>query len=251
MNSKTPFKWRHYQSDIILWCVRWYLSYPLSYRQVVEMVNERGLDIHHTTVFGWVQEYSPEIDKRFRSHLRPTNDSMRVDETYILVKGKQKYLWGHGWRGCLATVSCPYRAVDWQGHTLDFLRTAKRDAAAAKRFWRRTLKAIDTSQPRVITVDKNPADPKAIEELIAAKKLSEIVKLKQIKYLNNIVEQDHRSIKRLVKPGMGFGWFNTARRTISGHEIMNMMRKGQVLGVPKGAVKERVLFLNQIFAVVA
>lgn len=236
MNSKTPFKWRHYQSDIILWCVRWYLSYPLSYRQVVEMVNERGLDIHHTTVFRWVQEYSPEIDKRLRSHLRPTNDSWRVDETYILVKGKQKYL---------------YRAVDSQGHTLDFLLTAKRDALAAKRFFRRTLKAIHTSTPRVITVDKNPAYPKAIKELIAAKKLSEIVKLKQIKYLNNIVEQDHRSIKRLVKPGMGFGSFNTARRTISGYEIMNMMRKGQVLGVPKGAVKERVLFLNQIFAVVA
>lgn len=78
MNSKSPFKWRHYQSEIILLCVRWYLSYPLSYRQVAEMVNERGLDIHHTTVFRWVQEYSPEIDKRFRSHLRLTNDSWRV-----------------------------------------------------------------------------------------------------------------------------------------------------------------------------
>ena len=236
MNSKSPFKWRHYQSDIILLCVRWYLSYPLSYRQVMEMVNERGLDIHHTSVFRWVQEYSPEIDKRFRSHLRPTNDSWRVDETYILVKGKQKYL---------------YRAVDSQGNTLDFLLTAKRDALAAKRFLRKTLKAVHTSTPRVITVDKNPAYPKAIKELKAAKKLPEIVKLRQIKYLNNIVEQDHRGIKRLVKPGMGFGSFNTARRTIRGYEIMNMMRKGQVLGVPKGAVKERVLFINRIFGVVA
>ena len=93
MNPFSPFKWRHYQSEVILVCVRWYLSYPLSYRQVAEMVNERGLDIHHTTMFRWVQEYSPEIDKRFRSHLRPTNDSWRVDETYILVKGKQKYLY--------------------------------------------------------------------------------------------------------------------------------------------------------------
>ena len=236
MNPKAPFKWRHYQSEIILQCVRWYLSYPLSYRQVMEMVNERGLDIHHTSVFRWVQEYSPEIDKRFRSHLRPTNDSWRVDETYILVKGKQKYL---------------YRAVDSQGNTLDFLLTAKRDALAAKRFLRKTLKAVHTSTPRVITVDKNPAYPKAIKELKAAKKLPEIVKLRQIKYLNNIVEQDHRGIKRLVKPGMGFGSFNTARRTIRGYEIMNMMRKGQVLGVPKGAVKERVLFINRIFGVVA
>ena len=136
-------------------------------------------------------------------------------------------------------------------NTLDFLLTAKRDALAAKRFFRKTLKAIHTSTPRVITVDKNPAYPKAIKELKAAKKLPEEVKLRQSKYLNNIVEQDHRGIKRLVKPGMGFGSFDTARRTIRGYEIMNMMRKGQVLGVPKGAVKERILFLNQIFGVVA
>src|SRR4028118_666984 len=199
MNPKTPFKWRHYQSEIILQSVRWYLSYPLSYRQVTEMVNERGLDIHHTTVFRWVQEYSPEIDLRFRPHLRLTNDSWRVDETYILVKGKQKYL---------------YRAVDSAGNTLDFLLTAKRDTKAAKRVLRKTLKALHTQTPRVNTVDKNPAYPKAIRELKAAKKLPEIVKLRQIKYLNNIVEQDHRGIKRLVKPGMGFGSFNTARRTI-------------------------------------
>ncbi len=200
------------------------------------MVNERGLDIHHTTVFRWVQEYSPEIDKRCRPHLKLTHDSWRVDETYILVKGKQKYL---------------YRAVDSTGNTLDFLLTAKRDAKAAKRFLRKTLKAVHTSTPRVITVDKNPAYPKAIKELKSAKKLPEIVKLRQIKYLNNIVEQDHRGIKRLVKPGMGFGSFNTARRTIRGYEITNMIRKGQVLGVFKGAVKERVLFINRIFGVMA
>lgn len=236
MNSSSPFKWRHYQSEIILRCVRWYLSYPLSYRQVAEMVNERGMEVHHTTVFRWVQEYSPEIDKRFRLHLRPTNDSWRVDETYILVKGKQKYL---------------YRAVDSQGNTLDFLLSAKQDAKAAKRFFRKTLKALHTQIPRVITVDKNPAYPKAIKELKAAKKLPESVKLRQIKYLNNIVEQDHRAIKRLVKPGMGFGSFNTARRTIRGYEIMNMMRKGQVVGVPKRAIKERVLFIHRIFGLAA
>ena len=168
------------------------------------MVNERGLDIHHSTVFRWVQEYSPEIDKRFRPHLRLTNDSWRVDETYILVKGKQKYL---------------YRAVDSVGNTLDFLLTAKRDTKAAKRFLRKTLKAVHTSTPGVITKGKNPAYPKAVKELKAAKKLPEIVKLRQIKYLNNIIEQDHPWSKRLVKPGMGFGSFNTARRTIKGYEM--------------------------------
>ena len=100
-------------------------------------------------------------------------------------------------------------------------------------------------------MDENPAYSKAIKELVAAKKLPEIVKLRQSKYLNNIVEQDHRGSKRLVKPGLGFGSFNTARRTIRGYKIMNMIRKGQVLGVPKGSVKERVHFLNQIFGVVA
>jgi transposase-like protein len=122
---------------------------------------------------------------------------------------------------------------------------------SAKRFFRKTLKAIHTQTPRVITVDKNPAYPKAIKELKAGKKLPEIVKLRQSKYLNNIVEQDHRGIKRLVKPGMGFGSFNTARRTIRGYEIINMLRKGQVLGVPTGALKERIVFINQIFGVVA
>ncbi len=122
---------------------------------------------------------------------------------------------------------------------------------SAKRFFRKTLKALHTQTPPVITVDKNPAYPKAIKELKAAKKLPEIVKLRQIKYLNNIVEQDHPWLKRLVKPGMGFGSFNTARRTIRGYEITNMIRKGQILGHPLGAIKERILFINRIFAVIA
>lgn len=138
--SPTPTKWRHYEPEIILLCVRWYLTYPLSYRQVAEMVNERGEYVHHTTVFRWVQRYAPELEKRCRSHLRPTNDSWRVDETYIKVKGNWKYL---------------YRAVDSKGNTLDFLLTAHRDAQAAKRFFRKALKADHNQEPRVINVDKN------------------------------------------------------------------------------------------------
>ncbi len=194
------------------------------------------MDVHHTTVFRWVQQYGPELDKRCRPHLRSTNDSWRVDETYIEVKGKPKYL---------------YRAVDSAGNTLDFLLTAKRDTQAAKRFFRKTLKAIHTSSPRVITVDRNAAYPKAIDELKQKQELPKQVKLRQKKYLNNIVEQDHRGIKRLVKPGMGFGSFNTARRTIKGYEIMNMVRKGQIEKVEKGAVRKRVKFMHQIFGVAA
>jgi len=214
--------------------MRWYLSYPLSYRQVAEMVSERGWTIHHTTIYRWVQQYGPELDKRCRLHLLPTNDSWRVDETYIEVKGQWRHL---------------YRTVDSKGNTLDFLLTAKRDAQAARPFLRKVLTAVQTQSPRVINVDKNAAYPKAIDELKEKEELSEQVELRQNKYLNNIVEQDHRFIKRLVKPGMGFGSFNTARRTIKGYEIMNMMRKGQIKNVRKGAVTERVKFIAEIFGV--
>jgi len=153
---------------------------------------------------------------------------------YIKIKGKDRYL---------------YRAVDSTGQTLDFLLTAKRDAQAAKRFFRKAMNAVHNQEPRVINVDKNAAYPKAIDELKEKKELSKRVELRQNKYLNNRVEQDHRFVKRLVKPGMGFGSFNTARRTIKGYETMNMLRKGQVKKVEKGAVRERVKFIAEIFGV--
>ncbi len=236
MAESSLFKWRHYQPAIILCCVRWYLSYPLSYRQVEELITERGLPVDHSTMFRWVQHYSPALDKRCRHYLRPTNDSWRVDETYIKIKGQCRYL---------------YRAVDSAGNTLDFLLTAKRDAKAAKRFLCKTLKATHNQQPRVVTVDKNPAYPKAIAELKAKQAIPQSVELRPRRYLNNIVEQDHRFIKRLVKPGMGFGCFNTARRTLRGYEVIHMLRKGQIQGVARGAVLERVRFICQIFGVAA
>jgi len=236
MSKSNPFKWRHYEPQIILLCVRWYLTYPLSYRQVAQMVNERGLDIHHTTIFRWVQQYAPELEKRCRPHLRPTNDSWRVDETYIKIKGKDRYL---------------YRAFDSQGKTVDFLLTAHRDATAAKRFLCKAMIAAHNQEPRVINVDKNAAYPKAIARLKQKKELSKGVELRQKKYLNNQIEQDHRFIKWLVKPGRGFKSFNTARRTIKGYEIMHMLKKGQVKIVEKGAVRERVKFIAEIFKVAA
>jgi len=236
MSKSSLFKWRHSQPDIILCCVRWYLSYPLSYRQVEELITERGLPVEHSTVFRWVQHYSPGLDRRCRRSLRPTHDSWRVDETYIKVKGQWRYL---------------YRAVDSAGNTLDFLLTANRDTRAASRFFYKTLKATHNQQPRVVTVDKNPAYPKAIAKLKAEQALPVTLELRQCRYLNNIVEQDHRFIKRLVKPGMGFGSFNTARRTIRGYEAIPMLRKGQIQGVSRGGVLERVRFICQIFGVAA
>lgn len=236
MNPKHQFKWRHFQSDIILLCVRWYLRYPLSYRNLEEMMLERGLTVDHSTVYRWVQAYAPELDKRCRPHLLKTNDSWRVDETYIKVKGEWKYL---------------YRAVDSLGFTLDFMLSAKRKAPAAERFFRKALNFAHNQSPRVINVDKNAAYPKAIDSLKADATLPKTSELRRVKYLNNRVEQDHRFIKRLVNPGMGFASFNTARRTLRGYEAMNMIRKGQIQGVAKGDITAQVEFVSQIFGVVA
>ncbi len=200
------------------------------------MMLERGLTVDHTTMYRWVQAYAPELDKRCRPYLRPTLDSWRVDETYIEVKGEWKYL---------------YRAVDSQGNTLDFMLSAKRDARAAERFFRKALNTSHNLEPRVINVDKNAAYPKAIDELKAEETIPETCELRQNKYLNNIVEQDHRFIKRLVNPAMGFGSFNTARRTLRGYEAMNMIRKGQIQGVEKGDILGQVGFVSQIFAFAA
>jgi transposase-like protein len=234
MNPKHSFKWRHFQSEIILLCVRWYLRYPLSYRNLSEMMLERGLTVDHTTVYRWVQAYAPELDKRCRPHLKATNDSWRVDETYIEVKGEWKYL---------------YRAVDSEGNTLDFMLSAKRDARAAERFFRQAINASHNQEPRVINVDKNAAYLPAIDSLQADETLPKTSKLRRVKYLNNMVEQDHRFIKRLVNPGMGFGSFNTARRTLRGYEAMNMIRKGQIQGIEKGNILGQVEFVSQIFGV--
>ena len=164
---------------------------------------ERGVEVDHSTINRWVLSYAPELDKRVRPHLSRTNDSWRVDETYIEVKGEWKYL---------------YRAVDSTGKTLDFMLSVKRDGKAVARFFRKVLKAEHTQTPRVITVDKNAAYPVAVEALKADETLAAETELRQSKYLNNIVEQDHRNIKRLTKPMMGFGSFNTARRTLRGIE---------------------------------
>jgi transposase-like protein len=234
MNAATPFKWRHFEAEIILLCVRWYLRYALSYRDLEELMAERGLHVDHTTIFRWVQRYAPELEKRCRPHLKTTTDSWRVDETYVKVKGVWTYL---------------YRAVDSQGNTLEFLLSRTRDSQAAKGFFTKALKSSHTVTPRVITVDKNAAYPKALRELKATGDLAGSCELRQSKYLNNLVEQDHRFIKRLVKPGMGFFSFKTAWRTLQGYEAIHMMRKGQMQGVSKGDSLRQAAFIAELFGV--
>jgi transposase, IS6 family len=236
MSRPSPFKWRHFEAEIILLCVRWYLRYALSYRDLEELMAERGLHVDHTTIYRWVQHYAPELDRRCRPHLKATTDSWRVDETYVKVKGTWMYL---------------YRAVDSQGATLEFFLSATRDTQAAKQFFFKALRASHSMLPRVITVDKNPASPKALSELKAEGTLPPQSELRQVKYLNNLVEQDHRFIKRLVKPGLGFFSGETAWRTLQGYEAMHMLRKGQVSGVQKADSREQAALVARLFGVAA
>jgi transposase, IS6 family len=236
MSEPSLFKWRHFEADIILCAVRWYLRYALSDRDVGELLRERGVWVDHITVFRWVQRYAPELDKRCRPQLKVTNDSYRVDETYIKIK-KHWY--------------CLYRAVDSTGATLDFMLSPTRDAEAAERFFRQVLQASHTLTPRVITVDKNAAYPPAFEALQQDSTLPETCLLRQCKYLNNVMEQEHRFVKRRVNPGLGFGAFHTAQRTIQGYEAIHMIRKGQLEGIARGDVLAQNRVINQLFGLAA
>ena len=228
------FKWKHFVGEIILLNVRWYLKYPLSYRNLKEMMAERGVIVNHTTIMRWVHQYSPEIEKKVRRYLRPTNNSWRVDETYIKVKGEWKYF---------------YRTVDSNGDTIDFMLSAKRDQKAANRFFKKALSSNHNQIPRVITVDKNPAYPPAINKLKNDKILPRNIGIRQIKYLNNIIEQDNRSIKRIVNPMLGFQSFNTAIKTLKGIEAMNMIKKGQIKNRNYSGFNEA-KYVNQLFGIV-
>jgi IS6 family transposase len=230
------FKGRHFASEVILWALRWYLAFPVSYRDLAAMLSDRGVAVDHTTLFRWIQAYAGTLEQRIRRYLLPCTGSWRVDETYIKVKGVWTYL---------------YRAVDSLGRTIDFLLSIRRDAAAAKRFFRKALAQPHTVNPRTITVDKNPAYPRAVAEMKRTGDLWRFARLRQCKYLNNIVEQDHRRIKRLVRPGLGFGSLPTARRTLAGYEAMAMIRKGQVHGIGGHDMPAQAALVADLFQVAA
>jgi putative transposase len=199
----------HYPLDVILLSVRWYVAYSLSLRNLEEMIAERGFEVDHSTVHRWVIKIVPLFEKAFRKHKRPVGRSWRMDETYIKVRGEWKYL---------------YRAVDKDGKTVDFLLRAHRDKAAARRYFE---KAIDQNgAPETVTVDKSGANLAALQSINAERERP--IKVRQNKYLNNLIEQDHRAIKRIIKPMMGFKDFRCARIILSGIELMHMIRKGQL-----------------------
>ncbi|MEM1369464.1 MAG: IS6 family transposase [Cyanobacteria bacterium P01_H01_bin.15] len=217
---------------MILLNVRWYARYSLSYRDFEEMMTERGRSVDHSTINRWLSQDGPGLDKRYRPHLRPNNDSWKVDETYVKVKGYWKYL---------------YRAVVSNGQTPDFMLSVRRNAKVAKLFLRETFKARNTVTPSVINVDKNAAYPAAVNDLKIEEALPEETEHRAVKYPNNQVEQDHRYNKRLVKPSLGFGSFNTARQTLKGYEAIAMIRKGQIQNIGREDVTRQISFIHQIF----
>jgi IS6 family transposase len=235
-HNSSPFKWRHYEPTLILLCVRWYCKYQLSYRDLEEMMSERGLNVDHTTVWRWVQKYAPEINKRIRPHLKLAGASYRVDETYIKVGKSCKYL---------------YRAVDSTGQTIEFMLSAKRDVSAAKRFFKKMMRADHRRLPFTISVDKNAAYPEAFTSSQKEKVLPHDCKLRRVKYLNNIIEQDHRFIKKRVRACLGYRVFDTAERTLQDVEVMNMIRKGQLKRIGRGDTQVQAKFVQSLFGIAA
>jgi transposase-like protein len=234
--NSSPFKWRHYAPDVILLCVRWYCRFQLSYRDIEEMMRERGLEVDHSTVFRWVQRYAPEINKRVRPHLKMSGASYRVDETYIKVGKTCKYL---------------YRAVDKQGNTIEFMLSAKRDVSAAKRFFKKMMRAEHRRLPFSISVDKNAAYPVAFSTSQDERVVPKDCKLRRVKYLNNVVEQDHRFVKKKVRASQCFKRFHTAERTLEGIEAINMMRKGQVKRLAGTDAMKQARFVASLFQIAA
>jgi transposase-like protein len=230
------FKWRQTAPGIILCAVRWYLRYSLSLRDVEELLTERDLGADHTTIWRWVQRYGPELEPRMRRHLKPTNKSWRVDETYGRVKGRWCYL---------------YRAIDSCGATIDFLLSALRDAEAAKRLFRKALSDPSHPQPRVINTDQAPIYGSAIPDTKKEGTLRRRCRHRPVQYLNNILEQDHRAIKRRVNAKQGFREFQAARRTIQGYEAIHMIRKSQVRWVNGNDIRRQIQFLEKLFELAA
>jgi transposase-like protein len=232
MRNQRPalFRGRRFADEIIVLCVRWYLRFFLSYRHLEELITERNLGLDHTTVWRWVQRYAPELERPARRELKRTGGSWRVDETCVRAAGQWTYL---------------YRAVDSTGATVDFYLSANRDATAAKQFFRQALAGVSHPRPRVINVDGNPSYPKVVEELKQERRLGRRCRFRTCPCLNNIVEQDHRAIKRRINAKQGFRSFEAAQRTIQGYEVIHMIRKGQVRWLHKRDVAGHVLFINQ------
>jgi transposase, IS6 family len=236
MTDARAFRGFRFPAEVILWAVRWYLQFPLSYRDLERMLADRGVEADHVSLYRWVQRFAPELERRLRRHLRPCRGPWHIDETYVRVGGEWRYL---------------YRAVDGTGQTIDFLLSAKRDKKAARRFLRRALGRDNTRNPRTIVTDRLTSYPGALREMKRAGELWRFTRHRRGRWLNNMVEQDHRRIKRRTGPMLGFQSFRTARRTLAGVEAMAMLTKGQVRAAPGTDLPAQRVFVRQIFGLAA
>ena len=206
------YRRRRFDAEIIELCVRWYITYRLSYRQLAAMMAERGIIVSHTTILRWVNRYVPEFEKRWNRYARPVNTSWRVDETYIRIQGKWNFL---------------YRAVDKYGKTVDFLLRPDRSIAAAQAFFRKALSMCSPRWPRKITLDGHVQTHLALRLLRREDPKWKYVQVRSSQYLNNLIEQDHRAIKRRCTSMGGFKSFRSAAITLSGIELAHRIRKRQ------------------------
>jgi transposase, IS6 family len=229
------FKRRRFPVKIILVCVRWYCKDGISYRDLAEMMQERGVAVAPSTIFRWVQRYAPEIERRIRPYQGHRSGSWRVDETYVRVGGKWKYL---------------FRAVDKYGRLIAFRLSERRNTNAAYRFLRKALRAVSDYPPSSITTDKLASYPKAIVRLQNEGLLPKDVVHRTSKYLNNILEADHGALKRVIRPTRGFQTMRTAAATLTGFEIMRMIRRGHCIGRKRQATGE-IRLINQLFGLAA
>jgi transposase-like protein len=205
------FNGRHFDREVVVPCVRWYLRFKLSYRDLVEMMAERDLSLAHTTIMRWVHHYAPEFERRWNRFARPVGSSWRVDETYVKIRGEWVYL---------------YRAVDSAGGTVDFRLSGKRDVGAATAFFRQAIKS-QGSTPRTITLDGYAASHRAVREMKSDGQLSADTRVRSSQYLNNLIEEDHRGMKLRIGPMLGFKWFTTAAIVIAGIKLLRRIHKGQ------------------------
>jgi IS6 family transposase len=229
------FKRRRFPVEIILLCVRWYCKYGISYRDLAEMMQERGIKVDPSTLYRWVQRYAPEIERRIRQYQGSRSGSWRVDETYVRVGGRWKYL---------------FRAVDKHGRLIDSMLAGRRDTGAAYRFLRKALRAVIDYPPSSITTDKLASYPTAIRRLQNEGLLPQDVEHRTSKYLNNIIEADHGALKRVIRPTRGFQTMKTAAATLKGFEVMRMIRRGHCIGRKRQATGE-IRLINQLFGLAA
>lgn len=235
------FKWKHFAPEIILWCIRWYGSTPLSYANLSDMLQERGISVNRSTIYRWFIEYSPSLRKKLRQYqLLSQDSSWQLDETYVKVKGKWFYL---------------YRAINKRGQTIDFYFSKKRDRYAAYQFLKRCLRFYSKKQqPCTLNTDKHSSYAHAIARLKKEGKLNEATQHRQVKYKNNGIESDHAPLKKMIVATGGFKIQKRAWSTIQGFESLRMLNKGQLdfwlrNDKAKTLVRERSAFINRLFNV--